>query len=230
MIRLRKANERGRADYGWLVAQHSFSFANYYDPDHMGFRGLRVLNEDRIAPGTGFPKHSHRDMEILTYVISGRLEHKDSMGNGAVIEAGEFQMMSAGKGVSHSEANPSSNEETHLLQIWLQANELGLVPGYVQKRFDDSQNQLRQVASPTGQAGAMKIHQDVEIYSAVLDAGRAVEHSLEKGRHAWIQVISGELTVNGESLLAGDSAAASEVSTLQLNASDGAEFLLFDLA
>ena len=230
MIRLRKAEERGRADHGWLLAQHSFSFANYFDPDHMGFRSLRVLNEDRIAPDTGFPMHSHRDMEILTYVISGQLEHKDSMGNGAVIEAGEFQLMSAGSGVRHSEANPSMTDETHLLQIWILPSERNLTSGYVQKRFDGHDNQLVKVVSPSDSNGTMKIHQDVEIYSATLDAASEVDHSLAKDRYAWVQVIAGDLTVNGNELRPGDSAAVSDEPLLNLQTSEGAEFLLFDMA
>ncbi|MFT7670120.1 MAG: redox-sensitive bicupin YhaK (pirin superfamily) [Planctomycetota bacterium] len=230
MIDVHKDNDRGRADHGWLVAKYSFSFADYYDPLRMGFRSLRVLNEDHIAPGAGFPKHGHNDMEILTYVISGGLKHKDSMGNGAVIEAGEFQLMSAGAGVQHSEANASATEETHLLQIWLRPDQASLQPGYVQKRFEDRQNRLRKVVSSAGQDGAMKIHQDVEIYSGVLDAGTQVEHALAKGRHAWIQTISGELEINGESLSQGDSAAVSEEEMLRLRAKEASEFLLFDLA
>jgi quercetin 2,3-dioxygenase len=230
MITTRRRTDRGQADYGWLQAQYSFSFANYYDPNHMGFRSLRVLNEDRIAGGTGFPLHPHRDMEILTYVIEGGLAHEDSMGNGAVIEAGEFQLMSAGSGLTHSEANASQTNEVHLLQIWLQPRESGVSPSYSQRRFDDRQNMLRKITSPTAGPDTFHIQQDVEIFTSLLDAGVELEHMLKPGRHAWVQLISGTLEVDGVRLEAGDSAAISEESKVCIRAIEDAEFLLFDLA
>ena len=230
MITAHKSADRGHADFGWLQAQYSFSFANYFDPDRMGFRALRVLNEDRIAGGTGFPLHPHRDMEILTYVIDGGLAHEDSMGNGATIEAGEFQLMSAGAGIAHSEANASQTNEVHLLQIWLKPGEKGLSPDYSQRRFDDRENVLRKIAGPTPSLDAFQIQQDVEIFASRMDAGRDVHYELRAGRHAWIQLISGALLVQGKRLDPGDGAAISDESALQIEAIEDAEFLLFDLA
>ncbi len=230
MITLRKASERGRGDYGWLDANYSFSFAGYQDAAHMGFRSLRVLNEDRVAPGKGFPTHPHRDMEILTYVIEGNLEHSDSMGNGSVIKAGEFQRMTAGSGVTHSEFNQSADDSLHLLQIWITPSDTGLTPGYEQRRFDDRRNVLRLVAATDGRDGSLTIHQDVSVYSTVLDAGVSLEHTLGAGRHAWAQVVRGSLQVNGLSMSAGDGARLNDEEPITLSANEEAELLLFDLA
>ncbi|MBL4848088.1 MAG: pirin family protein [Planctomycetes bacterium] len=229
MIRLRRGSERGQADFGWLKAKYSFSFAGYHDPDQMGFRVLRVMNEDRIAGGGGFPTHPHRDMEILTYVISGGLEHRDSLGTGSVIQAGEFQRMSAGSGVTHSEANHSASEALHLFQIWILPEGRNLEPGYEQRSFDDRQDTLRLVAARDGRDGALTIHQDVEIYSSLLSAGKSLEHSLAPGRHAWVQVVAGRVRLNDQSLEAGDGAALSEETLLTLSADQDAEVLVFDL-
>ncbi|MCL4134895.1 UNVERIFIED_CONTAM: hypothetical protein GTU68_001314 [Idotea baltica] len=196
----------------------------------MGFRSLRVLNEDRISGGTGFPQHPHRDMEILTYVIKGGLAHEDSMGNGAVIEAGEFQLMSAGTGIAHSEANASQTNEVHLLQIWIVPAQKGLAPSYSQRRFDDRKNTLRHVASAGSGQDGFQIQQDVRIYTSLLDKGASVEHALEPGRHAWVQLISGEIAINGELLSAGDSAAISDEASVGIRSNEDADFLLFDLA
>lgn len=230
MITVQKGAERGQADFGWLHAQYSFSFANYYDPNHMGFRSLRVLNEDRIDGGAGFPLHPHRDMEILTYVITGGLAHEDSMGNGAVIEAGEFQLMSAGAGIYHTEANASKTDEVHMLQIWLQPNQRGVTPDYGQRRFDDRHNRLCKVAGPAGDGASFKVHQDASVYTALLDAKSSLEHDLLAGRHGWLQLISGRVQLNGVNLEAGDSAAISNEEALSMVAEQDADFLLFDLA
>lgn len=230
MITTQRAADRGQADHGWLHAQHSFSFANFYDPQRMGFRALRVLNEDRIAGGTGFPLHPHRDMEILTYVIQGGLAHEDSMGNGAVIEAGEFQLMSAGSGLTHSEANASQTNEVHLLQIWLRPAENGIVPSYSQRRFDDRQNVLRKVAGPSPSSDSFQIQQDVEIFTSLLDSEQTLQHALVGGRHAWVQLVRGVVLVNGNRLQAGDSAAVSDEDAITIDAVEDAELLMFDLA
>lgn len=230
MISIRKAHQRGSADYGWLKARYSFSFANYHDPAHMGFRALRVLNEDRIDPGKGFPTHPHRDMEILTYVIEGQLEHRDSVGNGSVIRAGEFQRMTAGSGITHSEANPSQDERLHLLQIWILPAERNLPPSWEQRLFEDRRNALRLVASPDGRDGSLTIHQDVSVLSALADAGQTLEHPLAPGRQAWVQVVRGRVRLNGELLAAGDGASLSEEPALSLAADEDAELIVFDLA
>ena len=230
MIVIRKSAERGHVDHGWLQAKHSFSFANYHDPAHMGFASLRVLNEDRIAGGAGFPMHGHRDMEILTYIIRGGLEHRDSMGNGAVIRAGEFQLMSAGSGVRHSEANASPTDETHLLQIWLMPSEDGVTPGYEQKAFERADNELVLIASPQPTGQAFVIHQDACIYSAQLASGARLQHPLDAGRSAWIQVIRGTLELNGLLLEAGDGARITDESKLAIDARTRSELLLFDMA
>ncbi len=232
MITLRPAAERGHFDHGWLDTRHSFSFADYHDRRHMGFRSLRVINEDWIAPGAGFPEHPHRDMEIITYVISGALRHADSMGNGTIIRPGDVQRMSAGTGVVHSEFNAARDEPVHLLQIWLRPSVRGLAPSYEQKAFDvaATPGTLRLVASPDGSDGSVRIHQDVRLYASVLPAGTAITHALSPGRHAWIQVIRGGIEVNGQRLTAGDGAAVSGESSLALYANEGAELLLFDLA
>jgi hypothetical protein len=234
MITLRPAGERGHADHGWLDSNHTFSFADYYDPKQMGFRSLRVINEDRVAAGKGFGAHPHRDMEILSYVIDGALEHKDNMGTGSVIRPGDVQRMTAGTGVVHSEFNASKSDLVHFLQIWILPEAERLKPGYEQKTFtsDEKKNQLRLVASRDGRDGSVTVHQDVALYAAVLEPGAAVEHALGKGRGAWVQVVRGEgLSVNGKTLNAGDGAALSDEAKLEAKAtSSEVELLVFDLA
>jgi redox-sensitive bicupin YhaK (pirin superfamily) len=230
-IALRRADERGHADHGWLDTWHTFSFSDYYDPRFMGFRVLRVINEDFVAAQRGFPTHAHRDMEIITYVLEGALEHRDSLGTGSVIRPGDVQRMSAGTGVRHSEANPSADEPVHLLQIWIEPAREGLAPGYEQKAFadEDKRGRLRLVASPDGAEGSVTIHQDARLYATRLGAGQQVTHTLQPGRHAWLHVARGTLTLNGERLGAGDGAAASRETTLTLVGDKDAEALLFDL-
>ena len=231
MIKIRKANERGHANHGWLDTNYTFSFSDYYDPRFMGFRDLRVINEDYIAPAQGFPKHGHRDMEIITYVISGELSHRDSMGNGETIHPHEVQRMTAGTGVLHSEYS-SPTDKTHLLQIWILPEKNNLTPSYEQKFFapEEKQGKLRLVASRGGDDGSVTINQDVSLYASILANGESVTHEMTGGRHAWIQLISGTLDVNGETLNAGDGAAVSEETALQIKAlADNSEFLLFDL-
>ena len=196
MIQIRKAEDRGFADHGWLQARHTFSFAGYRDPAHMRFRALRVMNEDRIAPGKGFGTHPHHDMEIVTYVLAGELEHRDSMGNGSVLRPGEFQRMSAGSGITHSEFNPSQSESTHLYQIWLLPQEKGIEPSYEQKTYsvEEKTNRLRLVASPDGAEGSVTINQDARMYAAILEPGAAVEHKADASRHLWVQVVRGTHT------------------------------------
>lgn len=232
MIHLRKAADRGHADHGWLDTWHTFSFATYQDTAHVRFRALRVMNEDRVAPGQGFGTHPHRDMEIVTYVLSGALEHKDSMGNGEVLRPGEFQRMSAGTGITHSEFNPSSTEPVHLYQIWLFPERKGIEPSYEQKKFDEvgRRNRLQLVASPDAAEGSLLIHQDARIYLANLDEGEQVGQELAEGRHAWLQVLRGSVKLNGESLDTSDGAAVSDESTLTIEATADAEIMLFDLA
>jgi redox-sensitive bicupin YhaK (pirin superfamily) len=230
-IVIRPAKERGHAEHGWLDTWHTFSFADYYDPRFMGFRGLRVINEDFVAPGRGFPTHGHRDMEIITYVLQGALQHRDSLGTGSVIRPGEVQRMSAGTGVRHSEANPSTTEPVHLLQIWIEPAKTGIEPGYEQKAFadEDKRGRLRLVASPDGAEGSVTIHQDARVYATVLEPGRQVVHRLARGRHAWVHVARGSLTLNGERLAAGDGAAISAEASVTLVGEQSAEALLFDL-
>ncbi len=232
MIEIRKSAERGQFDFGWLDTRHTFSFGDYYDPAHMNFRQLRVLNEDRVKAGAGFPTHPHRDMEILSYVVEGALEHKDSMGTGSVIRPGDVQRMSAGTGVTHSEYNPSKSEGAHFLQIWIVPEKRGLQPGYEQKRFEDEEkwDRLRLVASHDGRDGSIRIHQDVSVYAALLEKDRETMHMLDPGRHGWLQVVRGRVALNGQELSAGDGAAASGERSLTVHALDGAEVLLFDLA
>jgi redox-sensitive bicupin YhaK (pirin superfamily) len=232
MIQIRKSADRGRFDFGWLDTRHSFSFGDYWDPEHTNFRTLRVLNEDRVQPGAGFPAHPHRDMEILSYVVEGALEHKDSMGTGSVIRPGDVQRMSAGSGVTHSEHNPSRTEGAHFLQIWIVPERRGLQPGYEQKRFEDDEKRgkLRLVASHDGQDGSITIHQDVKVYAGLLPQGGEVTHALDPGRHSWLQLVRGKLALNGHELAAGDGAAASGETALSLTAREDAEVLLFDLA
>ncbi len=231
MITIRRSNERGHANHGWLDTNFTFSFADYYDPQHMGFRDLRVINEDRIEPAQGFPTHGHRDMEIITYVIDGELSHRDSMGNGEAIRPHEVQRMTAGTGVLHSEYS-SPTDKTHLLQIWILPEKQNLQPGYEQKMFDASEKKgkLRLIASRGGDDGSVHINQDIKLYASILSADEKVTHVLGDDRHAWIQLISGSLEVNGEVLEAGDGAAVSNERTVTLNAgADDTEFLLFDL-
>jgi hypothetical protein len=232
MIALRKSDERGRADHGWLDSRHTFSFADYHDPDHMGFRSLRVINEDRVRPGQGFGTHPHRDMEILSYVLEGALEHKDSMGTSSVIRPGEVQRMSAGSGVRHSEYNPSRTDPVHFLQIWILPEKQGLQPGYEQREFPDPErrSRLRLVASRNGREGSLTIHQDVDLYATLLEGGGKVAHVLAPGRHAWVQVTRGSVTLNGQAMDAGDGAAVSGEKSLELSASENAEVLIFDLS
>ncbi len=231
MITLRRAAERGHANHGWLDAHHSFSFGDYYDPRHMGFRTLRVLNDDTIAGGGGFPTHPHRDMEIITYILSGALEHKDSMGNGRVIRAGEFQYMAAGTGVQHSEFNHSADEPVHLLQTWIVPDRKGATPRYAEKSMADAApGQLHLVASGDGRAGSMSIHQDADLWLVRLQADSAVNLPLKPDRHAWVQVAEGQVLVNGQTLSAGDAAAFSGEETVILAGVAPAQVLIFDLA
>jgi len=230
MMTLRKANERGHADHGWLDTWHTFSFAGYYDPNHMGFRSLRVINDDIIAGGGGFGTHPHRDMEIITYVLSGALEHKDSMGNGRIIRPGEVQYMAAGTGVAHSEFNPSPTEPVHLLQIWIQPDRSGVKPRYAEKSLARAKaGQWNLVASKAGRDGSIAINQDADLLLARLNAGDSLDHALATGRHAWVHVAEGEVKLNGQVLNAGDAAAVSEQAKLILTAGKAAQVLLFDL-
>ncbi|MFZ0311730.1 MAG: pirin family protein [Candidatus Korobacteraceae bacterium] len=234
MITIRPSDERGHANHGWLDTHYSFSFSDYYDPKHMGFRDLRVINEDRISAGRGFGKHPHRDMEILTYIVDGELSHHDSMGRGATIKQNDVQRMSAGTGVMHSEAN-QSKAPVHLLQIWILPEAEGVKPSYEDRTFtrEEKQNRLRLIASRDGRDGSTTINQDARVYASLLDSGKSVELELNQGRHAWVQLISGELDVNGAKLAKGDGAAISGESKLRIASAGGdgaAEFLLFDLA
>ena len=233
MITLRPADERGQADYGWLHTRYTFSFADYYDPKHVHFRSLRVINEDHVEPGHGFGTHPHRDMEIITYVLEGALAHKDSMGTGSTIRPGEVQRMSAGTGVLHSEFNHSPSEQVHLLQIWILPERKGIEPGYEQKEFarESKLNRLRLVAAPGGEEGSVTIHQDARLYGSILEAGKSVRHDLAKGRYAWLQVVRGEVSLNGTALKAGDGAAVERETALEIiGRVPSSEFLLFDLA
>jgi len=233
MYTVRKADERGHADHGWLDTRHTFSFADYHDPAHMGFRSLRVINEDHVDAGRGFGAHPHRDMEILTFVVSGAVQHADSMGNRAVVRPGELQRMTAGTGVTHSEINPSPAEDLHLLQIWIVPEKRGLDPGYEQISFADRERngRLLRIASPDGADGAVRIHQDVSLYTGFVEPGARVEHALAPGRHAWLQVVSGNVVAGGSTLEAGDGLAVSDETKLTIEgAGETAEVLLFDLA
>jgi redox-sensitive bicupin YhaK (pirin superfamily) len=232
MLTIRKAEDRGHANHGWLNTYHTFSFANYYEPKHMGFRALRVINEDRVSPGNGFGTHGHRDMEIITYVLEGALEHKDSIGTGSVIQPGEVQRMSAGTGILHSEFNHSKTESVHFLQIWLLPEKEGLPPSYEQRNFSPAKTpgKLHLVAARDGRDAAVTVHQDVDLYAAVLEPGDRVSHSLQPQRHAWVQVARGAITLNGLSLDKGDGAAISEETDVVIEATTDAEILLFDLA
>jgi redox-sensitive bicupin YhaK (pirin superfamily) len=229
MMKLRKSNERGHAEHGWLDSYHTFSFADYHDPKWMGFRDLRVINDDLVMPGMGFGMHPHRDMEIVTYILSGALEHKDSMGNGRVIRPGDVQYMSAGSGVMHSEFNPSKDEAVRLLQIWIKPDERGVKPRYAEKSFAKAPAGLHLATSKTGRDGSIAIHQDADLWVAKLNEGGAVNHKLAAGRHAWVHVAEGEVTLNGTPMSGGDAAAVSEESVLELKASKPSQVLLFDL-
>jgi hypothetical protein len=231
MLRKRGAAERGHAHHGWLDTRHTFSFAGYHHPEHMGFRVLRVLNDDRVAPGEGFGTHGHRDMEIVSYVLEGALEHRDSMGTGSVLRYGDVQRMTAGRGVTHSEFNSSSIEPVHFLQIWILPERRGLDPVYEERRFSPTEKQgvLRRIVSRGGEGGALSIHQDVAVYASILRSGDQVEHVLNPGRHAWVQVATGGVRVNGVELSEGDGLALSEEPRVQLEGSGEGEILLFDL-
>jgi redox-sensitive bicupin YhaK (pirin superfamily) len=231
MITIRPAAERGRGNHGWLDTRHTFSFADYHDPRHMGFRALRVINEDRVAPGQGFGTHGHADMEILSVVLEGALQHRDSLGTGSVIRPGEIQKMSAGTGVRHSEFNASPAEPVHFYQIWIEPDREGVRPDYQQKAFPagDRLGRLVLVASPDGAQGSLTLHQDARVFAGSLDARHALTHRLADGRHAWVQVVRGELRLNGRSLREGDGAAVSGEPELSLETSGAAEVLLFDL-
>jgi redox-sensitive bicupin YhaK (pirin superfamily) len=230
MMIIRKSNERGHAEHGWLDSYHTFSFADYYDPQWQGFRALRVINDDLIMPGMGFGTHPHRDMEIISYVLGGALQHRDSMGNGRVIRPGEFQYMAAGTGVEHSEFNPSKTEATRLLQIWILPDAKGVTPRYAERNLAQAETgKWHLVASKTGRDGSMEIHQNADLLFAKLEAGQSVTHALAAGRHAWVHVAEGEVTVNGKRLSGGDAAALSQESALKLDAAKPSQVLLFDL-
>ncbi|MFL5310444.1 MAG: pirin family protein [Myxococcales bacterium] len=232
MIAVLPSSERFHTDAGWLDSRHTFSFADHYDPERLGFRALRVINDDRVQPARGFGSHSHRDMEIVTYVLSGELAHKDSMGNGSVIRPGDVQRMSAGTGVVHSEMNPSRSEPAHFLQIWIVPDRSGHRPGYEQKAFAqaDLRGKLRLVASSDGGDGSVSIHQDASMYAGLLEPGDCVSQQLRAGRHAWVHVARGSVDLNGKTLREGDGAAISDEPRLDLTANDSSEILLFDLA
>ena len=232
MITLRHHDDRGHAQHGWLDSHHTFSFADYFDPEHMGFRSLRVINEDRVAPGQGFGTHPHRDMEIISYVLDGALEHKDSMGTGSVIRPGDVQRMSAGTGVLHSEYNASDADPVHFLQIWIIPSTRGIQPSYEQKTFSDAEKQgrLRVVASPDGRDGSIRIHADAVVHAGRFAAGERAELAIAEGRHAWVHVARGKVRVNGHPLEAGDGAALSDETTVRVEGGEGGEVLLFDLA
>jgi len=232
MITIRKSDDRGRANHGWLDTHFTFSFADYFDPEHVQFRTLRVMNDDRVAGGGGFPMHPHRDMEIVTYVLEGALEHRDSMGNGSVIKPGDVQYMSAGTGVTHSEANASKTEPVHLYQIWMMPDKRGHKPAYDQRNFTEAEkrDKLRIVASPDGREGSVKIRQDNELYATVLGPGESVKHALKPARHAYVQVARGSVKLNGKALDTGDGAAISAEKAIELTGVKDAEVLLFDLS
>jgi redox-sensitive bicupin YhaK (pirin superfamily) len=232
MINVRQAKDRGHFNFGWLDTYHTFSFGDYYDPRFMGFRSLRVINEDRVHPGRGFPTHPHRDMEIITYVLEGSLEHRDSMGTGSVIRPGEVQRMSAGSGVTHSESNSSRDESVHLLQIWIMPDKYGIRPSYEQKMYEaeEKQGRLRLIASPDGRDDSVKIQQDTALYAALLSPGQEVVHELSANRHAWVQVARGAVSLNGQLLSQGDGAAVSDEQAVAIVGQESAEVLLFDLA
>jgi len=231
MLNVRKSNERGGASFGWLNSQHTFSFGHYHDPKHMGFGPLRVINEDKVQPGRGFDSHGHRDMEIISYVLDGALEHKDSMGNGSVLRYGDVQIMSAGSGVVHSEYNHSKTEGVHFLQIWIMPNVGGAEPRYEEKHFDaaDKTGKLRLIGSPDGREGSVSIRQDAALYATILDGEDQVEHALAAGRQAYVHVVRGQVTVNGIALEGGDALKVTDEASVTLAQAAGAEVLLFDL-
>ena len=230
MITTRKANERGHAEHGWLDTYHTFSFADYYDPQWMGYRSLRVINDDLVMPRMGFGKHPHRDMEIITYILSGSLAHQDSMGNGRTITTGEFQYMAAGTGVQHSEQNPSATEAVHLLQIWIMPDAKGVTPRYAEKSMKDAATGAwHLITSKSGRDGSMAIHQDADLWLAKLEPGQSLTHSLGADRHAWLQVAEGEITLNGQTLSGGDAVAVNGESALELTGAKASQVLLFDL-
>lgn len=231
MFTVRRGSDRGHLNHGWLDTFHTFAFGDYYDPEHVQFGALRVINEDRVAPGQGFGMHGHRDMEIVTIVLSGALEHRDSLGNGEVLRPGELQRMTAGTGIRHSEFNPSADEPVHLYQIWLLPERKGLTPSYEQKAFDPAQRQnaWQLVASPDAAGGALEIHQDARLYLANLEAGQQLTRPIEGNRSAWLQVLKGTVEVAGNALTAGDAAAVTQETSLAVAASEAAEVLLFDL-
>jgi redox-sensitive bicupin YhaK (pirin superfamily) len=231
MLAVRRSNDRGHADHGWLKSFHSFSFADYYDPRHMGFGPLRVINEDRVAPGMGFGTHGHRDMEIISYVLDGELAHQDSMGNGSVIRPGDVQRMSAGTGVRHSEFNHSTTQVTHFLQIWIEPSVQGVAPGYEEKRFDaaDKRGRLRLVASPDGADGSVTIHQDARVYAGLFDGAERATLALAAGRRGYVHVARGEVAVDGQRLVAGDAAMVTNADGVVLSEGKDAEVLAFDL-
>jgi redox-sensitive bicupin YhaK (pirin superfamily) len=232
MITIRRANERGHANHGWLDSHHTFSFADYYDPEHMGFRSLRVINDDRVKGGAGFGAHPHRDMEIISYVLEGALAHKDSTGTSDVIKPGDVQRMSAGTGVMHSEFNASKTELVHFLQIWLLPEKRGIKPSYEQKRFgaDEKRGKLRLIASPDARDGSLAIHTDARVYAGTFDRGESAELALAAGRHAWVHVARGEVTVNGSTVKDGDGVALTDESRVQIEGLAGGEVIVFDLA
>ena len=232
MITIRESRQRGHFDHGWLNTFHTFSFDQYYDPRYMGFRQLRVINEDFVAAGRGFPMHGHRDMEIITYILEGALQHEDSMGNGSVIRPGDVQRMTAGTGVRHSEKNASSDESVHLLQIWILPETVGLEPGYEQKAFteDERRGTLRLIASNSGRDGSVTVHQDVSVFASILGEGESVKYDMDQARYGWIQVARGSIAVNGQPAGQGDGAIVMGESSLEITAEQSAELLLFDLA
>lgn len=232
MVQVRRSEERGHAQHGWLDSYHTFSFGHYYDPKHMGFRSLRVINQDRVEPGRGFGTHPHHDMEIISYVVKGALAHRDSTGTEEVIRPGEVQRMSAGTGIAHSEYNASQTDPVHFLQIWIEPERKGLEPGYEQRAFPEveKRGKLRLVASRDGREGSVTVHQDAALFVAVLEAGERVTHALAPARHAWLQVVRGTVTLNDQVLHAGDGAAVSEEAALAITGQEPAEVLLFDLA
>ncbi len=230
MIKIRKSEHRGKANHGWLDTKHTFSFASYYDPEHMGFRSLRVINEDKVKPGKGFGSHPHENMEIITYIVAGAIEHKDSTGTASVIKPGEIQRMSAGTGVVHSEYNPSKEKELHLLQIWIEPNKNDVEPGYEQKKIKKDKGKLVLIASQKPDKDSVKIHQDASVFAGYFSKGDAAVHKLKPKRHAWVQVVRGHVSVNGFDMEAGDGAAVSDEKNIEIKSLAETEILLFDLA
>ena len=232
MIHVRKSKERGHAEKGWLESYHTFSFGEYYDPLHSGFRNLQVINEDRVLQGTGFGEHDHEDMEIISYILEGELQHKDSMGSGSILKAGDVQRMSAGSGVLHSEMNPSKTDPVHFLQIWITPRQGGIKPSYEEKHFsaEEKKNALKLIVAPQGENGALGINQDAKLYASLLDASQTVSLELKENRHAWIQIARGAVNINGVTLTQGDGASIRDEQSLVIRADQASEFLLFDLS